>query len=125
MSSILVIDDDELVRILVRETLVAEGHDVATAPDGSRGLAMLESTRYDLLVTDIVMPEVDGLETIMTARRIAPDMRIIAMSGGGNWLAPDKCLGMSQKLGAVCALPKPISPDELADTVRRVLAGGD
>lgn len=124
MAAILVIDDDELVRILLKETLQAEGHSVDTAENGLSGIAMIKSKHYDLLITDIVMPDKDGLETIMSVRKIEPSMKIIAMSGGGNWLAPDKCLSISKRLGASRALAKPISPERISFEVDAALKEG-
>lgn len=121
MPRILVIDDDELVRQLVSETLGAAGHEVRSAPDGRAGLRLLGAEDFDLVVTDVVMPEADGLETIQEALRLRPGLKIIAMSGGGNWLPPDKCLAVSRMLGAARALAKPVSPESLISVVGEVL----
>jgi CheY-like chemotaxis protein len=121
MALILVVEDDRLVRRLVREVLRAAGHNVRTAVDGRRGLRLLASATFDLLLTDVLMPGCDGLEVIQQAHRLRPGMPIIAMSGGGQWLKPDKCLNLSNRLGADRTLIKPVSPQRLLDEIRDLL----
>lgn len=117
MQRILVIDDEELVRLLVQEALESEGYEVSSAANGVEGLKQHARLPFDLIITDIVMPDKDGLETIMEIRQCSPDTPIIAMSGGGNWLAPGKCLDLSKKLGAYKALRKPVTPETLLQVV--------
>lgn len=121
MALVLVIDDDHLVRLLLRETLHGAGHTVRTAGDGRQGLTLLAREPFDLLVTDVLMPGCDGLEIIQQARRLRPGMPIIAMSGGGQWLSPDKCLHLSGKLGADRTLTKPVGPGRLLAEVQALL----
>src|SRR5262249_51157546 len=81
--SILLADDDEDVRALFELSLKRRGHRVATASTGREALAQLAREKFDVLITDIVMPEVDGLDVIKAARKSAPSLRVIAVSGGG------------------------------------------
>lgn len=121
MALVLVIDDDHLVRLLVHEALHGAGHAVRTAGDGRQGLTLLAREPFDLLITDVLMPGCDGLEIIQQARRLRPGMPIVAMSGGGQWLGPDKCLHLSGKLGADRTLAKPVGPGRLLAEVRTLL----
>lgn len=83
MLDILVIEDDEQVRSILRTTLEHAGYDVAEAPDGEMGIRSLSRTPAALVITDIVMPNKEGLETIQDLRRDFPNVKIIAISGGG------------------------------------------
>jgi CheY-like chemotaxis protein len=122
MARILVIDDDESVRMVVRQMLNRAGHKVAEAPDGQVGVAHFQTLRPDLVITDIIMPNQEGIETIMHLRRLDPLIRIIAMSGGGRTGNKD-FLAMAEKLGASGVIAKPFRSAELIDIVTRVLEG--
>lgn len=115
---ILVVDDEAGVRGLLREILTAAGYLVAEAENGNQAVRLIRSRAFDLMITDLVMPEQEGLETIQLLRRQQPDLRIIAISGafGGSFLK------VAKSLGAHAALAKPVSPEELLETVRQVLA---
>lgn len=108
------VDDDELVRDSYAQALAARGHDV-TAAEGRRALKLL-GTGPDVLVVDILMPDVDGIELIVAAQKQTPVPRIIAISGGGKFSA-DHCLLLAQSLGATIALRKPVDPVELEAAV--------
>ena len=82
MSRILIIEDDEHVRGMLRKMLERIGYDVFDAPDGKEGLDFYRNTPVDLVITDILMPEKEGIQTIMELRREFPDVKIIAISGG-------------------------------------------
>src|SRR5260221_4424854 len=84
MIHILVIDDEAAVRTLIRQILEEEGHQVDEATDGEEGLARLQSTHIDLVITDIFMPHKEGIETILALRRQFPNVKIVAISGGGR-----------------------------------------
>jgi CheY-like chemotaxis protein len=116
-GSILVVDDEESVRGFFYEVLTGAGYDVAVASDGSEALAMIRQRPFDLLLTDLVMPEREGLELIMTLRNERPKLRTIAVSGafGGTFLEAAKALGAS------AVLLKPVSPDRLLETVQQAL----
>jgi DNA-binding response OmpR family regulator len=122
MAKVLVIDDDELVRATLKRTL-RDKHEVVTAPDGRNGVSAFETERPDLVITDIIMPEQGGLETIREIRRRAPDAKIIAMSGGSRFGNSDS-LAMAATLGAADVFSKPFDPHDLLDRIGRCLAGG-
>jgi len=117
--SILIVDDEAPVRELFRDVLEEAGYLVREAPEGKTALKMLEQEASDLLITDLVMPEREGIETIMDVRRLFPATRIISVSGafGGRYLQ------MAKLLGAQRVLQKPVRPPELLEAVRQVLAG--
>lgn len=124
MQRILVIDDDASVRTTITTVLEQEGFEVFTAEDGRTGLEALDSTPFDVVIVDIFMPGMDGLETITALHRHAPTVPIIAMSGfsfrDSATPAPD-FLSMATKLGAVCSLQKPFEPRDLLAAVHECL----
>jgi YesN/AraC family two-component response regulator len=83
MANILIIDDDKVIHCFLKESLMREGFNVLTAIDGKKGMNLFNDNQVDLVITDIVMPEKDGFETILEMKRICPDIKIIAMSGVG------------------------------------------
>jgi DNA-binding response OmpR family regulator len=107
MAKILVIDDDEQCSDLLKTVFEQSGHMVATAADGKAGLKMSRAGHFDLVITDVLMPEKDGLELIKELCRDNPDVQIIAISGGGLLYAED-CLKMAKLFGAKHILKKPI-----------------
>ncbi len=120
MARILLIDDDEMVRASVRLTLEHYGHEVVEAHNGRAGLTLLPKTDPDLVITDIVMPDTEGLEVMMELRK-HPGLKAIAMSGGGRGAAGDY-LGIARRLGAVQVLKKPFTNQILIDAVNAALA---
>ena len=120
MSNILVIEDDEQVRSMLRVTLELVGYEVEDAPDGKEGLRIFHQKPFDLIITDIVMPEKDGMETIIEMRRKLPDVKIIAISGGG-YIIPDYYLDSAKFFGAMRTFTKPFEQKELLETVRELL----
>ena len=120
MANIVVIDDEPGVLRIARLALEGAGHAVVTYPDGRGGIEHLGRASPDLLVTDIFMPEMEGLETIRLARELHAQLPIIAMSGvyfeGGDYLQ------IAEKFGAVATLSKPFRPAELLELVARLLA---
>jgi len=121
MARILVIDDDHAVRLTIQVILECEGHEVVLAADGEHGMRAVTSTSPQLIFTDIIMPNKDGLETIMQIRAHDATTPIIAMSGGGRVGNAD-FLKMAVKLGANEILAKPFERQELVDAVRRLLS---
>ncbi len=121
MSCILVIDDDEAIRHLYSEVLEREGYEVHTAEDGAVGIRLFEEHFFDLVVTDIVMPEKEGLETIQALLRMRPGLKILAVSGGGVG-NPFCYLAIAKQFGAASALVKPVPIEDLRAEVRRLLA---
>lgn len=118
---ILVIDDDPMVRRALRRILESAGYQVALAEDGVDGLQMFHSLSPSLVICDIIMPEKEGMETIIDMRKSAKDCRIIAISGGGR-IGNRDLLALAEKLGANATLGKPFDPTTLVDVVRRELA---
>ena len=121
-ASILVIDDDAIVRETVHQILENAGYEVICADNGERGLDAFRARRPDLVVTDIIMPERDGIGTMLEMRREWPGAPIVAISGGGR-LANTEYLDMARKLGANDVLTKPFEPEELIEAVARCLPG--
>lgn len=121
MALILVIDDDAALRRMIRLALEAADHEVLEAEDGARGMALLGSRAPDLLVTDILMPTKEGIETIREVRALKPELPIVAISGGGRFDGPE-LLGMARTFGADVALAKPFRPVQLIQAVDRLLA---
>lgn len=121
MADILLIDDEDIFREVLATALQHEGHTVRQAGDGMAGLKLFREKPAELVITDIVMPEKEGLDTIRDLHRDFPAARIIAMSGG---LAHDSrlYLHMAEKFGAAAVLAKPFSLADLHRTVATVLA---
>jgi len=122
MPRILVIDDIPAVRATWRDTLEEAGHDVIEAADGHKALSILSGETVDLVITDIFMPDKDGIETITEIRRVHPGLKIIAVSGFAEE-SSSPYLRIAQHLGADAALPKPVHIDLLVSTVARLLEG--
>jgi DNA-binding response OmpR family regulator len=120
---ILIIDDDLAVRHTLTAVLEERGYEVIAAANGQLGIAAFRRERPDLLVTDIVMPVKEGLQTIREIRQEQPDMRIIAISGGSRTERHD-FLEIARELGAWDVIVKPFDPDDLAARVLSCLAGG-
>lgn len=120
MARILVIDDDAAFRKTVRRMLQSGGHEVLEAGDGLAGVAAFKAAPTDVVVTDILMPEGEGMETIGQLRRIQPTLQILAISGSGDAGRYDY-LAMAERLGANASLRKPFKVDELLDAVARLL----
>jgi CheY-like chemotaxis protein len=116
---ILVIDDDHLVRYTLSKILSSNGYEVVTASDGRRGMAVLRAEHPDVVITDIIMPEQEGIDTIIQIRRERPATKIIAISGGGRIRNID-FLDMAQSLGASEVLAKPFEADELLSCLIRL-----
>lgn len=123
MARILVIDDEELVRLTVSQILARDGHTIAEAEDGAKGLAALRQSTADLVITDILMPNKEGMETIVELRQAYPKLKIIAMSGGGR-SSYSNFLKVAEKLGADVILGKPFASQELRNAVNLCLKSG-
>jgi CheY-like chemotaxis protein len=121
-SYILLIDDDALVRQSLTIVLEYAGYEVRCAADGRQGLAAFRERRPDLVISDIVMPEKEGIETIMELRMLSRDCPIIAISGGGRFGRAD-FLTVAKALGANATLSKPFEAEDLLRMVASHLAG--
>jgi two-component system chemotaxis response regulator CheY len=122
MTKILVIDDDVIVRETIVQILEDGGYQVVSAEDGKRGMAAFRSEHPDLIITDIIMPEQEGIQTITEIRGVKPDAKIIAISGGGR-IGNTDFLKIARHLGAFDAIAKPFDPDDLLTRVGRCLNG--
>ncbi len=120
MAHILLIDDDDLSRFAMHEVLTRAGHKVTEAENGKLGLAAQASTDFDLIITDIIMPEVEGIELIVKVRERSPTIPVIAVSGGGRMSETDY-LENARDLGANATLAKPFSEDQLNEKVAECL----
>jgi DNA-binding response OmpR family regulator len=118
---ILVIDDDAGVRETIRRALDEHPYEVITAENGARGLSVFRSAPADLVITDIVMPTMEGLQAIRELRRERPALPIIAISAGGRGGRHD-FLEIARRLGAWEILVKPFDPDELIARIESCLA---
>ena len=120
MVSILLVEDDDELRTLLKLLLTSSGYEVREAPNGTRACAMYQRHRFDLVITDLVMPDIDGLEVIMELLRRDKSAKIIAISGGGQDRGKEY-LRIAQKLGAQLTLSKPFSNEQFLEAVSLVL----
>ncbi len=120
MAKILLIEDDNDVRTMLKLTLTHCGHTVIEAKNGREGIALFNQAGADLVITDIVMPEKEGLEVLMEVRKKNPGVKIVAISGGGRSSATDY-LKMAKLMGANRVLPKPFSNDALLAVVNELV----
>jgi DNA-binding response OmpR family regulator len=120
MIRILVVDDDINIREMLKECLERAEYEVLVASDGKAGLELQSANPVDLIITDIVMPEKDGLETIMEFRRRFPSVKRIAISGGGR-IKANEYLNIVKELGATRTFSKPFELKELLASVRELL----
>ena len=121
MANILIIDDDPGLRATMRRILERTGHSVRVASDGDMGISLYRAEPADLVITDLIMPEKEGIETIQELREDFPQVRILAVSGGGM-VDPDGPLTDAELFGADASLAKPFSVDELRDAVDGLLS---
>ncbi len=122
MSKILLIDDDPQVLNIFKQYLSKAGHTVTTACNGLQGMRLLARDSFDLIITDILMPECDGLELLRTLRTTPDRPRIIAISGGSSFISPMLLLDLAGKLQADKILPKPLDYETLTQAVWDTLA---
>ena len=122
MARILLIDDEEQVLCMLRLVLENAGYEVVIASDGEEGLKRFHSEPSDLVITDLVMPGKEGIETITELRKEQPQIKIIAISGGGR-IPPDGYLATARQLGADRAFAKPVRKEVLLEAVRELLGG--
>jgi len=120
MKKIVVVDDDDLFRDYLVTVLTEQGYEVLSAENGNDGLKLCEKESPDLVLTDIIMPEVEGVEVILKLREIRKDLPIIAMSGG-NMGNSSSYLGMAGKLGANAVLSKPFERVALLNQIEVLL----
>ena len=111
MAKILVMDDEPFILLMIKKMLEKEGHEVDLALNGNDGLELFEKFKPDLVITDIIMPQKEGLEIILELRQKYPDLKIIAISGGGR-VGPDGYLPGAKLFGADMVFQKPLIQKE-------------
>ncbi|HUN97750.1 MAG TPA: response regulator [Bradyrhizobium sp.] len=116
---VLLIDDDPLVRFALASMLQPYGYEVVTAENGRIGTRLLRTEHPDVVITDIIMPDQEGFETIIEIKREHPDTKVIAISGGFRQGNLD-ILPMARALGADAAIAKPFEPSQLIDEIKRL-----
>ena len=119
MAHILVIDDDSQIRTMLRITLEQAGHTIVDAPNGKVGIDLYRDNPTDLIITDLIMPIKEGVETIQELKKDFPDVKIIAISGGGR-LGPQEYLPLAEMFGAQRVFAKPFGPDDLLKAVEEL-----
>jgi len=117
MSKILVVDDDGNILQVVEAALLMAGHEVVAHSSGREAIKSAAAGKFDVVITDILMPDMDGMEMIRELRRTCPEVSIVAMSGGGR-AKSDDYLAIARKLGAELILTKPFTPQELLNVVQ-------
>jgi len=120
MTRVLIIDDEAPIRSMLKLMLERDGFEVAEAPDGMEAIRIYRQNPADLIITDLIMPNQDGIGMIIALKKEFPDVKIIAMSGGGL-NKPEGYLKGAKKLGAACTLTKPIDRDEMLRAIKDVL----
>jgi len=120
LTRILVVDDDALTRKLLRELLARDGYEVVEAADGSIAMTLLRMELPDLIITDLIMPNQEGLETIRQIRKDHPTLGIIAISGGGQ-IGPESYLAIAERLGASRTFSKPLDLNGMMAAIRQLL----
>ena len=123
MAHILLIDDDEDIRFILETFLTGAGHTIDSAESGKAGLRLAGQNHYDLVITDIIMPEMDGLEFLAAIRQQSPDIGIIVITGGTVKMEKGLLISMAQAMKAHKTIAKPLNFKELQAAVNEILAG--
>lgn len=121
MARILIIDDELSMRSLIRLILEQSGYEVADAQDGDEGIKLQKAQPADLIITDLLMPGKEGFETIIELKADFPDTKIIAISGGGQFIDKNNFLQIAHKLGADYTLSKPFEKQDLIKATEELL----
>jgi two-component system response regulator PilR (NtrC family) len=116
-AEILVVDDQETNRKVITAILTREGYHIAAAADGREAMRLLRERTFDVVITDMLMPNADGLELITFIRGLEKRPAVIPMSGGGSYVSADNALELAKKMGAENPLPKPFTTKELRAAV--------
>lgn len=124
MAKVMVVDDDVAIRHALNKVLVADGHEVLEESDAKSALRHFTGDPVDLVLSDVYMPDMDGIQFLMRVREAFPEARIIMMSGGGH-LPATSVLEAATALGADRVVKKPFSSTEIREAIRDVLADGD
>lgn len=121
MALIMVVDDDPAFRLLVSNLCRQQGWQVIEAADGLQALKGLRQQQVELMVTDLLMPNKEGLELIREAKQLWPELKIIACSGGAGSVDKDNCLHFAQGMGADLTFSKPLPLTEFCAALHRLL----
>jgi DNA-binding NtrC family response regulator len=121
MKRILIIDDEVHILLMLKKMLELEGYEIDIASDGAEGLELFRKTAPQLVITDIIMPEKEGLETIREMKRAQPDLKILAMSGGGK-ISADNYLDTARIFGASSIIEKPFKRTHMVSLVHQLLS---
>ncbi len=122
MARILLIDDNEMAREAFQYVLAEQGHEVILAEDGEKGLELFKDQQMDLIITDVIMPKLDGIAVILEILKVQPGLPIIAISGGMK-ISGAEYLEDAKLFGAVITLEKPIENNVLIRAVEQCFAG--
>ncbi len=120
MRKVLIIDDEPYILLMLKKMLEKEGYEVDLASNGKEGLDLFEKNAADLVITDIIMPEREGLEIILEMKKRRPDLKIIAISGGGR-ISPESYLECAAHFGAARVFQKPFKQKELVSAVNELI----
>lgn len=121
MKRILVIEDDDQIRQLLKQILEMAEYEVIDAPNGNEGIRHFKESQTDLIIIDMIMPEKDGMETIIELKHEFPDVKIIAISGGSRVMDPMDYLQHATQAGVLHTFTKPFDTKELLDVVEKLL----
>jgi CheY-like chemotaxis protein len=121
-ASVLIIEDNDVMRELLARMLQRKGYAVKTVANGRDGLALFDSQPFDVVITDMVMPGMNGLELIQALKRARPDVKVIAVSGHDDRIG---YLRVALQIGAKAVCLKPVTPADLVQTVRAVLGANN
>ena len=124
LKRVLVIDDEALARELIRRILEKEGYEIAEAVNGEQGVESFKGRPCDLVITDLIMPVKNGINTILEIRQLVPDLPILAVSGGGA-IAKERYLNAAGYIDGVTTLAKPFTRQQLVDAVAFCLENRD
>jgi YesN/AraC family two-component response regulator len=121
MSKVLIIDDEPYILLMLKKMLEKAGYEVDLASNGKEGMDLFAKASADLVITDIIMPDKEGLEIIMEMKKQRPDLKIIAISGGGR-ISPESYLECAAHFGASRVFQKPFKQKELVSAVNELIA---
>ncbi len=121
MATILVVDDEEPVRDLVSKIVLKDGHDVVVAADGQEACDLYAKSDIDLIITDLVMPEKNGIQMIMDLKNQTPDLKVVAISGGSGFTGDIDLLSVAKLLGAKHIIRNPFGVDDIRNAVNDTL----
>ncbi|NEX16491.1 MAG: response regulator [Halochromatium sp.] len=123
MTQVMIVDDDELFRSMLEQMVKREGYEVRAVTNGNQALAEIERQRPDLLITDILMPEKDGIELVMELAQRQIKLPIIAISGGRRSISQEFNLESARLMGVTLTLPKPFQREDLRAAITQALSG--